>query len=82
MWTMQVFFVCVFGSYLLAGGKFGVLLQAAPFELMAIGGAAVGTFLIANGTDVVKGALGDIKRVMSGPQWRGRTITTCCRSCT
>src|SRR4051794_34771374 len=69
MWTMQVFFVCVFGSYLLGGGKFGVLLEAAPFELVSIGGAAAGTFLIANGTEVVKGALGDIKRVMSGPQW-------------
>ena len=37
---------------------------------MAIGGAAAGTFLIANKPDVVKGALGDIKRVVSGPHWR------------
>lgn len=66
---IAVVFVCVFGSYLLGGGKFGVLLEAAPFELVSIGGAAAGTFLIANGTEVVKGALGDIKRVMSGPQW-------------
>src|SRR4051794_33853872 len=66
---IAVVFVCVFGSYLLGGGKFGVLLEAAPFELVSIGGAAAGTFLIANGTEVVKGALGDIRRVVSGPQW-------------
>ena len=60
----------VFGSYMLAGGKFGIILEALPFELMAIGGAAAGTFLIANKADIVKGALGDTKRVVSGPQWR------------
>ena len=60
----------VFGGYMLAGGKFGIILKALPFELMMIGGAAAGTFLIANKPDVVKGALGDIRRVVSGPQWR------------
>jgi chemotaxis protein MotA len=60
----------VFGGYLLAGGKFGIILKAMPFELMMIGGAATGTFLIANKGDVVKGALGDVKRVVSGPHWR------------
>ena len=37
-------FVCVigmvFGGYLLAGGSFGIILKALPFELMMIGGAA------------------------------------------
>jgi chemotaxis protein MotA len=60
----------VFGGYLLAGGKFGIILKALPFELMMIGGAAAGTFLIANKGDVVKGALGDAKRVVTGPHWR------------
>ena len=49
----------VFGGYVLAGGKFGIILKTLPFELMMIGGAAAGTFLIANKIDVVKGALGD-----------------------
>src|SRR5919199_4990013 len=66
---IDVVFVCVFGSYLLGGGKLGVVIEAAPFELMSIGGAAAGTFLVANGTEVVKGALGDMRRVISGPQW-------------
>lgn len=60
----------VFGGYTLAGGKFGIILKALPFELMMIGGSAVGTFLIANKGDVVKGALGDVKRVVTGPHWR------------
>jgi chemotaxis protein MotA len=60
----------VFGGYLLAGGKFGIILKAMPFELMMIGGAAACTFLIANKGDVVKGALGDAKRVVTGPHWR------------
>lgn len=59
----------VFGGYMLAGGKFGIILKALPFELMMIGGAAAGAFLIANKGDIVKGALGDLKRVMAGPQW-------------
>lgn len=66
-------FVCVigmvFGGYLLAGGSFGIIVKALPFELMMIGGSAAGTLLIANGPHVVKGALGDLKMVVSGPKW-------------
>jgi chemotaxis protein MotA len=64
-----VVFGMVFGGYMLAGGKFGIILKSLPFELMMIGGAATGAFLIANKGDIVKGSLGDLKRVMSGPQW-------------
>ncbi|MCB1970929.1 MAG: flagellar motor stator protein MotA, partial [Geminicoccaceae bacterium] len=60
----------VFGGYFLAGGKFGIIIKAMPFELMMIGGAAVGTFFIANGGGVLKGALGDLKHVFSGPKWK------------
>ena len=67
-------FVCVigmvFGGYLLAGGSFGIIVKALPFELMMIGGAAVGTLLIANSPHVVKGSLADLKYIVSGPKWR------------
>lgn len=63
-------FAMVFGGYLLAGGKMGLILKALPFELMMIGGAAAGTFLIANDGSIVKGALGDIKRVFGGAHWK------------
>ncbi|MFO1038469.1 MAG: flagellar motor stator protein MotA [Geminicoccaceae bacterium] len=64
-----VIIAMVFGGYALAGGKLGVVFEAMPFELMIIGGAAVGSFLVGNGTTVLKGALGDMKRVVSGPHW-------------
>jgi len=38
--------VCVAGGYWIAGGKFGVLLQ--PAELLVIGGAAMGSLVIAS----------------------------------
>ncbi|MCS6879671.1 MAG: flagellar motor stator protein MotA [Geminicoccaceae bacterium] len=64
-----VVFAMVFGGYLLAGGKFGIIAKALPFELMMIGGAAAGTFLVANNASVVKGTLADLKYVFSGPKW-------------
>jgi chemotaxis protein MotA len=67
---MVVVVVMVFGGYMLAGGKLAIVLHSLPFEMMIIGGAAAGTFLIANGTEIVKGALGDIRRVVYGPQWK------------
>ena len=37
-----VIFAMVFGGYLAAGGKLGIILKSLPFEMMMIGGAAVG----------------------------------------
>ena len=34
--------VCVFGSYLVSGGSLDVLIEALPFEMWTIGGAAIG----------------------------------------
>jgi chemotaxis protein MotA len=65
-----VVFVMVFGGYLLAGGKFGIILKALPFEMMMIGGAALGAFLIANSGSTAKAVLKDAKAVFRGPRWR------------
>jgi chemotaxis protein MotA len=46
--------VMVFGAYVLAGGKISIILAALPFELMMIGGAGVGTLLMANSMHGVK----------------------------
>jgi chemotaxis protein MotA len=67
---MAIVVVGVFGGYILAGGKLGVILAALPFELMMIGGAAVGSLVIANSMSTVKGAVGGILRVIKGPKWR------------
>ena len=39
---------CVFGSYIVSGGSFDVLVEALPFEMWTIGGAAVASFIMAN----------------------------------
>ena len=64
-----VVFAMVFGGYLAAGGKMGIILKALPYEMTMIGGAAVGAFLIANDGGTVKHTLKDIKKVFKGPHW-------------
>src|SRR6056297_2908886 len=65
-----VIFVMVFGGYLAAGGKLGIILHALPFEMMIIGGAAIGAFLISNDAGAVKHTLRDIAKVFKGPRWQ------------
>lgn len=60
---------CVFGGYLLAGGKLSIIIHALPFEFMIIGGAAAGSLLIANSLRVVKRALGGFGKAMRGSKW-------------
>ncbi|QUJ76303.1 flagellar motor stator protein MotA [Sulfitobacter albidus] len=63
-------FVMVFGGYLMAGGKMGIILKALPFEMTMIGGAAVGAFLISNDSAAIKHTLKDIGKVFKGPKWK------------
>lgn len=62
-------FVLVFGGYIHAGGKIEVILHALPHELTMIGGAALGSFLLANKGEVAKGALKDIGKCFKGSKW-------------
>ena len=63
-------FAMVFGSYMLAGGNFGVILHALPHEMMAIGGAAIAAFLISNNGSVIKATLGGLGKSFAGPKWK------------
>jgi len=65
-----VIFVMVFGGYLAAGGKMGIILKAAPFELTMIGGAGVGAFVISNDIPAIKQALKDMGKVFKGVKWK------------
>jgi chemotaxis protein MotA len=65
-----VIFGMVFGGYLMAGGKLGIIIKALPFELMMIGGAAVGAFLLSNDIGSVKHTLKDVGKVFKGPKWK------------
>ncbi len=57
---------CVFGSYLMSGGSMAPLIEAMPFELLTIGGAALGTFVMSNSMHDVKHTLGAFKKVLKG----------------
>ncbi len=61
---------CVFGSFVMSGGKFEIIAEAAPHELMAIVGAAIGAFIVGNSMPTVKKAFGGIVRAFKGPRWK------------
>ena len=65
-----VIFVMVFGGYMLAGGKMGIIFKALPFEMIMIAGAALGAFLLSNDLASVKHAAKDIGKVFKGPKWK------------
>ena len=65
-----VILVMVFGGYTAAGGKMGIILKALPFEMIMIGGAAVGAFLVSNDLAAVKHTLKDVSKVFKGPKWK------------
>ena len=64
-----IILACVFGSFMLAGGKMDVILHALPHEMMAIGGAALGAFLVANSIGTVKLAGKGLGRAFKGSKW-------------
>ena len=63
-------FVMVFGGYVFAGGKMGIILEALPHEMIVIFGAAIGSFLLANDLATVKQACKDLGKVFKGPKWK------------
>jgi chemotaxis protein MotA len=67
---IAVVFVMVFGGYLAAGGKMGIILASLPFEMTMILGAAIGAFLLSNDLGGVKHTLKDIGKVFKGPKWK------------
>ena len=61
--------IMVFGGYLAAGGKMGIILHALPFEMTMILGASIGAFLISNSMHEVKKTIRDLRMVFKGPKW-------------
>lgn len=64
--------VTVFGGYLLAGGKMGIILKALPFEMIMILGAAIGAFAISNDGAAIKHTIKDLGKVVKGPKWNAQ----------
>ncbi|SPF75269.1 Motility protein A [Aliiroseovarius pelagivivens] len=67
---IALIFVMVFGGYLAAGGKMGIILKSLPFEFTMIGGAAAGAFVISNDMASIKHTVKDVKKVFKGPKWK------------
>ncbi|MCI2395298.1 flagellar motor stator protein MotA [Aliiroseovarius sediminis] len=67
---IAIIFVMVFGGYLAAGGKMGIILKSLPFEFTMIGGAAAGAFIISNDMTAIKHTLKDLGKVFKGPKWQ------------
>ena len=63
-------FALVFGSFIISGGNMGVILEALPHEMMAIGGAGVAAFLISNSMTVIKATGGGFSKIFAGPKWK------------
>lgn len=68
--------VMVFGGYTIAGGKFGIILHSLPYEMMMIGGAAIGAFLMANSMHDVKHTLAGFGKILKGPRFRKDDYTS------
>ena len=60
--------LCVIGGYMALGGKLGVLYQ--PFELVIIGGAGLGAFIIANPAQVLKSTGAGFGAMLKGSKYK------------
>jgi chemotaxis protein MotA len=61
---------CVFGSYVVSGGSMEPLIEALPFELWTIGGAAIGTTLMGNSMHDVKHVGAGLGKMLKGAAYR------------
>ena len=67
-----IILVCVFGSFMMAGGKMDIIVHALPHELMAIGGASIGAFVVSNSMGTVKKAGKGLVRSFKGGKWKAQ----------
>ena len=61
--------IMVFGGYLGSGGTMGIILKALTFEMVMIGGAATGAFILGNDKGTIKATGRDIAQIFKGPKW-------------
>lgn len=60
----------VFGGYLLSGGVMAPILHSLPYEMMMVGGATLGAFIISNSIGVMKMTGAAILRAFKGAHWK------------
>ena len=62
-------FGCVFGVFVAHGGNVNVLLEALPFEMITIGGAALGALIVNNQPKVLKSTMAAIPAALKGNKY-------------
>lgn len=70
--AVVLIFAMVFGTFAISGGKFEIIAHAAPHEMATIFGAAIGAFMLANKTNVIKKTLKDLGKAFKGPKWKAQ----------
>ena len=63
-----VLLVLVFGGFVISGGAMGPVLHALPYEMMIIGGAALGATIAGNSLDHLKAIGGAFMKIFKGPK--------------
>ena len=63
---LVIVFFSVFVSYIVSGGSMEPLVEAIPFEIWTIGGAAIGTFLMSNSMHDVKHTIAGFGKILKG----------------
>ena len=61
--------VCIFGVYIVHGGNIQVILKALPFELITIGGSALGAFVVNNQPKVLKATMKAVPAAFKGSKY-------------
>jgi chemotaxis protein MotA len=60
---------CIFGVFIAHGGNIGVVLHALPFEMITIGGAALGAFIANNQMKVLKASVKGLVSCFKGSKY-------------
>ncbi len=74
---LVVLLVMVFGGFVFTGGDLGPVMEALPHEMIIIGGAAVGSLIIANSGADLKALGGGLAKVFKGPQYKKKDFLDC-----
>jgi chemotaxis protein MotA len=64
-----VLLAMVFGGFAISGGSLTPVLKALPFEMLIIGGAAIGALIVSNDMTTLKQLGGGFGRLLKGPHF-------------
>lgn len=62
--------VTIFGTYISSGGKIEIILEAAPHEFPMLMGGAIGAYIVANSSTILKKTFKELIKSFKGPKWK------------